>query len=29
MTSSAMRGDPRYIEAFFSCMNTMSQNAGM
>ena len=29
ITSSAMRGEPRYIEAFFSCMNTASQNAGM
>ncbi len=29
MTSSAMRGEPRYIEAFCSTMNTTSQNAGM
>src|SRR6266536_1761976 len=29
MTSSAIRGEPRYIEAFFSTMNTTSQNAGM
>ena len=29
MTSAAMRGEPRYIEAFFSCMNTTSQKAGM
>ncbi len=24
-----MRGEPRYIEAFLSTMNTTSQNAGM
>src|SRR5436853_148759 len=29
MTSSAIRGEPRYIDAFRSCMNTTSQNAGM
>ena len=29
ITSSAIRGDPRYMEAFFSTMNTTSQNAGM
>ena len=29
MTSSAMRGEPRYIEALPSTMNTTSQNAGM
>src|SRR5437660_9530647 len=29
MTTSAMRGEPRYIEAFASTMNTASQNAGM
>jgi len=29
MTSSAIRGEPRYIDAFFSTMNTTSQNAGM
>src|SRR5262244_4296944 len=29
MTISAMRGEPRYIDAFLSTMNTASQNAGM
>src|ERR671919_550459 len=29
MTSSAMRGEPRYIDALPSTMNTASQNAGM
>ena len=29
MTISAMRGEPRYIDAFPSTMNTTSQNAGM
>ncbi len=29
ITISAIRGEPRYIEAFFSTMNTTSQNAGM
>ena len=29
MTSSAMRGEPRYIEALPSTMITTSQNAGM
>ena len=29
MTSSAIRGEPRYIEALPSTMNTTSQNAGM
>ena len=29
MTSSAMRGDPRYIEALPSTMNTTSQKLGM
>ena len=29
ITISAMRGEPRYIEAFFSTMNTTSQKAGM
>ena len=29
ITTSAMRGEPRYIEALPSTMNTASQNAGM
>ncbi len=29
ITISAMRGEPRYIDAFLSTMNTTSQNAGM
>jgi hypothetical protein len=29
MTTSAMRGDPRYIEALPSTMITMSQKLGM
>jgi len=29
ITISAMRGEPRYIEALPSTMNTTSQNAGM
>ena len=29
MTISAMRGEPRYIEAFPSTITTMSQKAGM
>ena len=29
ITISAMRGEPRYIDAFFSTMNTTSQKAGM
>ena len=29
MTSSAMRGEPRYIEALCSTMNTTSQSEGM
>jgi len=29
MTISAMRGEPRYIEAFPSTMTMMSQNDGM
>ena len=29
ITISAMRGEPRYIDALPSTMNTMSQNAGM
>jgi hypothetical protein len=29
ITISAIRGEPRYIDAFFSTMNTTSQNAGM
>ena len=29
ITSSAMRGDPRYMDALPSTMNTMSQKAGM
>ena len=29
MTTSAMRGEPRYMEALASTMNTTSQNAGM
>ena len=29
ITTSAMRGEPRYIDALPSTMNTTSQNAGM
>ena len=29
ITISAMRGDPRYMDAFPSTMNTASQKAGM
>ena len=29
ITSSAMRGEPRYIDALPSTMSTMSQNEGM
>src|SRR5204862_4344071 len=29
ITTSAMRGEPRYIDALASTMNTTSQNAGM
>ena len=29
ITISAMRGEPRYIDAFLSTMKTTSQNAGM